>query len=51
MTPFAVYIYQRVQQGETCAQLSRRLGIPVERVEQRVRAAAAYLAFHHKAAA
>lgn len=40
--PFALQIYRRVLNGETVQQLSAELGIPKERIERRLRAAAAY---------
>jgi hypothetical protein len=43
-TPFAVQIYRRYLSGETIEELSRELGIPRERIEDRIRAAEAYVA-------
>lgn len=40
--PFAIEIYRRYLNGETVEALSVELQIPVERIEQRLRAAAAY---------
>lgn len=40
--PFALQIYRRYLSGETIEQLSAALDIPRERIEQRLRAAAAY---------
>jgi len=40
--PFALQIYRRYLEGETIQELSARLGIPVERIRQRVQAAAVY---------
>ena len=48
--PFAVEIYWRFMQGETVEQLAEKLGIPAERIEQRIRAAAAYVERHKQAA-
>ena len=42
-TPFAVEIYRRYLNGETIEELSRELGIPRERIEDRIRAAEAYV--------
>jgi DNA-directed RNA polymerase specialized sigma24 family protein len=42
--PFALEIYRRYLNGETPEQLSESLGIPLERIEQRLRAAEAYVA-------
>lgn len=41
--PFALEIYRRYIAGESVHQLSAALGIPADRVETRVRAAAAYI--------
>lgn len=41
--PFAVELYRRVLDGESAEELSRELGIPLDRIEQRLRAAEAYL--------
>jgi DNA-directed RNA polymerase specialized sigma24 family protein len=41
--PFAVELYRRVLRGETAEDLSRELEIPLDRIEQRLRAAEAYL--------
>ena len=43
LEPFAMELYRRHLRGETVQQLAGELGIPVERVEQRIRAAAFYL--------
>ncbi len=43
MQPFAVELYYRVQGGESAEELSRKLGIPLDRIELRLRAAEAYL--------
>ncbi len=48
--PFAIQLYRRYLNGESVQQLSLRLGIPAERIEQRLRAAAA-LAARRKCAA
>ncbi len=42
--PLAVELYRRFINGETVEQISAELGIPAERVHQRLNAAAAYLA-------
>jgi len=42
--PFALEVYRRYLNGESVEGLSRELGIPVERIEDRIRAAEAYLA-------
>jgi DNA-directed RNA polymerase sigma subunit (sigma70/sigma32) len=42
--PLAVLIYRRYLDGKTVEQLSADFGISRERIEQRLRAAAAYLA-------
>jgi len=49
-TPFAVEVYRRFLRGETVQELSRELGIPEERIEDRIRAAEAYIARQAKAA-
>jgi len=41
--PFAVEVYERFLKGESIRQLADELEIPVDRVEQRLRAAALYL--------
>lgn len=41
--PFAVELYRRVLNGESAEDLCRELEIPLDRVEQRLRAAEAYL--------
>ena len=43
MTPFALEVYRRYVNGETIEELSTKLGIPLERIEFRIRAAEAYL--------
>jgi hypothetical protein len=43
LKPFALEIYRRYRAGETIEQLASDLGIPADRIEQRVRAAEAYL--------
>lgn len=48
--PFAVQIYRRFLNGETVKQLARALGIPADRVEKRIHAAAEYLNHRRKAA-
>jgi hypothetical protein len=42
MTPFAIDLYDRFRKGESIEQLASELRIPVERIEQRIRAAARY---------
>ena len=49
--PFAMEIYRRYVNGATVEELSVDLGIPVERIEQRLRAAAAYSERHEDLAA
>jgi hypothetical protein len=44
--PFAIQLYRRFLNGETIANLSLELGIPSERVEMRIRAAAVYCGAH-----
>jgi DNA-directed RNA polymerase specialized sigma24 family protein len=51
LEPFAMEIYRRYLNGETVERLSKDLGIPVDRIEQRLRAAAAYSARHRDRAA
>jgi DNA-directed RNA polymerase specialized sigma24 family protein len=41
--PFAVEIYRRYLAGESVQQLAATLEIPLERIEQRIRAAAEFL--------
>ena len=41
--PFAVELYREFLEGKSIAELSLRLGIPAERVERRLRAAALFL--------
>jgi hypothetical protein len=43
MQPLAVELYYRVVGGESAEQLSRELGIPLDRVKMRLKAAEAYL--------
>lgn len=45
--PFALQLYRRFLTGETIAQLSTQLGIPADRIETRIRAAAVYFGRHH----
>lgn len=40
--PFALMIYRRYLEGETVEELAAGLGIPVERIEQRIRVAELY---------
>ena len=40
--PFALILYQRHLKGESVEELAAGLAIPAERVEQRLRAAAAF---------
>jgi DNA-directed RNA polymerase specialized sigma24 family protein len=42
LTPFALEIYRRYLSGESVEQLSSELEIPLERIEQRIRAAEEY---------
>lgn len=49
--PFALEVYRRHLNGETVEELSRELEIPLERIEDRLRAAEAYLARRAEAAA
>ncbi len=49
--PFALQIYSRYLNGETIQQIAASLQIPVERIEQRIRAAAEYLRRQEKLAA
>lgn len=49
--PLAIEIYRRFLEGETVEQLSTDLGIPQERIEQRLRVAQAYLQRHTEMAA
>lgn len=44
--PFAIQIYRRFLNGETIATLSLELGIPAERIETRIRAAAKFQETH-----
>jgi hypothetical protein len=48
--PFALSLYRRYTAGETVEQLAVELGIPDERIERRIRAAARY-AEHEKTGA
>jgi hypothetical protein len=41
--PFAVWLYERYRIGKTPEDLARELGIPVERIERRLDAAASYV--------
>ncbi len=50
-TPFALEVYRRYLNGETIEELSRKLEIPVERIEYRILAAEAYLMRREKIAA
>jgi hypothetical protein len=50
-TPFALELYRRYLNGETIEELSAELGIPRERIEDRIRAAEAYVARRATAAA
>ncbi len=51
MKPFALQIYERYLKGETVERLSAEWQIPIERILQRIRAAAAYTARRRKLAA
>jgi hypothetical protein len=44
--PFAIQLYRRFLSGETIASISLEPGIPSERIEIRVRAAALYCGAH-----
>lgn len=46
LEPFAFQIYRRFLAGETIDRLSEDLGIPNERIEMRIRAAAVYRETH-----
>ena len=48
--PFALQLYRRFLKGETIGQLSSKLGIPTDRIESRIRAAAVYVGSHHDSA-
>lgn len=41
--PFAIELYQRYLEGESAEQLAHEMGIPLERIELRLQAAAIYL--------
>ncbi len=41
--PFALRLYREFLQGKSIAELSGESGIPVERIESRLRAAAAHI--------
>ncbi len=47
--PFALELYRRFLSGETVDQLAAELAIPSERIDQRIRAAAAYRARQQQA--
>lgn len=44
--PFALQIYWRFLQGESIERLASDLGIPADRIETRIRAAAVYRESH-----
>ncbi|HWQ52682.1 MAG TPA: hypothetical protein VN442_03295 [Bryobacteraceae bacterium] len=44
--PFAIQIYRRFLRGETIDGLALEFGIPVDRIETRIRAAAIYRESH-----
>ena len=46
LEPFALQIYRRFLAGETISGLSTDLGIPPERIEMRIRAAAVFRETH-----
>jgi hypothetical protein len=48
--PFAIQLYRRFLKGDTIANISLELGIPSERIEMRIRAAAVYCGTHPVAA-
>ena len=41
--PFAVELYRRAMSGESAEEISHETGIPLDRVQQRLRAAEVYL--------
>ena len=43
MRPFAIQLYQQFRGGKTALELATETGIPLERIEQRIRAAEIYL--------
>lgn len=45
--PFAVHIYRQYLRGKTVPQLVAEYGIPVKRIEQRLKVAAQYAAANH----
>ncbi len=49
--PFAVQLYRRHIKGESVQQLALELGISPERIQQRIRAAAAFLRTRKRPAA
>jgi hypothetical protein len=49
--PFALELYRRYRAGETIEQLASDLGIPANRIEQRIRAAEEYLRRNSRVAA
>ena len=51
LVPFALEVYRRYLNGETAEELSRGLEIPLERIENRLRAAEAYLTRRSRIAA
>jgi hypothetical protein len=51
LIPFALEVYRRYLNGESVEQLSTSLGIPVERIEDRLRAAEAYVTRRDRQAA
>jgi len=44
--PFAFELYRRFRNGQSPEQLAAELGIPVERIRMRIKAAAAYWQQH-----
>ncbi len=51
MEPFAIQIYRRFLNGEPIARLAVELGIPRDRLEQRIRAARLYMERQRRRAA
>jgi hypothetical protein len=46
MQSFALELYQQYLNGKSVVQLATELGIPIERIAQRIRVAAAYTSTH-----
>ena len=49
--PFAFELYRRFRNGQSPEQLAAELGIPVERIRMRIKAAAAYWRQHARGSA